>query len=68
MANTPQEKKRVSRIVQSPMNPLRWCYELECGHDVWVTMKRRPQLNVIRIVDGETMIGRRMARCPQCST
>lgn len=34
--------QRVERAVQSPMNPLRWCLELECGHECWVTQKKRP--------------------------
>ena len=39
-------KLNIYRIVfsvkQSPLNPLRWCLSLECGHDVWVTSKRKP--------------------------
>lgn len=33
---------RVKRVDQSPLNPLRWSLELECGHDVWVTSKTKP--------------------------
>lgn len=35
--------KRVVRAYQSPMNPHRWCLELECGHEEWVTAQRRPR-------------------------
>ena len=35
--------RSVKRIDRSPMNPDRWCYELECGHEVWVTAKRKPK-------------------------
>jgi hypothetical protein len=34
--------KQVTRVTQSPLNKLRWCLDLECGHDEWVTSKRRP--------------------------
>ncbi len=34
--------KKVIKVTQSPMNPLRWLLDLECGHDVWVTSKKRP--------------------------
>lgn len=34
--------KKVLRITQSPMNPLRWVLELSCGHDVWITRTSRP--------------------------
>lgn len=34
---------RIERVKQSPVNAFRWCLELDCGHDVWVTAKRRPQ-------------------------
>lgn len=34
--------KRVTRMDQSPMNVQRWCFTLECGHEVWLTRKRRP--------------------------
>ena len=36
-------KRSVRRVIQSPMNPLRWCLELDCGHDVYVTSKSRPK-------------------------
>lgn len=32
----------VARVDQSPMNAARWCIELSCGHDHWLTAKRRP--------------------------
>lgn len=34
--------KNVIKVTQSPMNHHRWCLDLECGHDKWVTSKRRP--------------------------
>jgi len=36
-------KRNVLQVKQSPLNPLRWMLVLECGHDTWVTAKRRPQ-------------------------
>lgn len=30
------------RVDQSPMNKERWCILYECGHEVWVTAKRKP--------------------------
>jgi hypothetical protein len=33
---------RVLRVTQSPMNAERWVLDLECGHEEWVTSKRRP--------------------------
>jgi len=33
---------RILAVKQSPMNALRWCLQLDCGHDQWVTAKRRP--------------------------
>lgn len=36
-------RRRIIRVTQSPMNTAQWCIELECGHDVWVTAKRRPR-------------------------
>jgi len=35
-------KARIERVTQSPMNPVRWLLDLDCGHSVWVTAKRRP--------------------------
>jgi hypothetical protein len=37
---------------QSPLNPVRWCLTLECGHKVWITSRHRPQ--------------RKGMRCPSC--
>lgn len=33
----------VTKVTQSPMNPLRWCCDLECGHEQWVTQKVHPK-------------------------
>jgi hypothetical protein len=35
--------KKVLRATQSPTNSERWCCDLECGHEVWVTRQRRPK-------------------------
>lgn len=39
------EGKRVKVVDarQSPMNERRWCLELECGHDLWVTAEKKPE-------------------------
>lgn len=34
-------KRTITRKDRSPMNKKRWCLELECGHEVWVTGKPR---------------------------
>lgn len=36
------KRRGVVRVTRSPMNPLRWCLQLECGHDIWVTAKTKP--------------------------
>ena len=33
---------RIESVKQSPLNPHRWCCQLDCGHDQWVTARRRP--------------------------
>lgn len=35
-------RSRVLSVKQSPLNEQRWCLNLECGHEVWITAKRRP--------------------------
>lgn len=35
---------QVLRVTQSPMNPKRWCFDLACGHEKWVTASCRPKL------------------------
>lgn len=37
-------KRDVKVITRSPMNALRWCLQLSCGHDVWVTRKGPPKV------------------------
>jgi hypothetical protein len=32
---------------QSPLNPTRWCCALQCGHDAWVTSKRKPKAKLL---------------------
>lgn len=39
---------RIESVKQSPMNALRWCCQLDCGHDEWVTAKRRPTRKTIK--------------------
>jgi hypothetical protein len=39
---TPPTPSEVKRVDQSPVNPRRWCLELSCGHEVWITASRRP--------------------------
>lgn len=36
------EKRIVTDVFRSPMNPLRWLLTLSCGHETWVTSKARP--------------------------
>lgn len=36
-------KAAVVSVTQSPMNPQRWLLILACGHEAWVTAKRRPK-------------------------
>lgn len=43
---------RIESVKQSPMNPLRWCLQLDCGHDEWVTSNSRP--------------ARKTQRCSKC--
>lgn len=33
---------KVLRVDQSPMSRLQWCCLLACGHELWVTSKRKP--------------------------
>jgi hypothetical protein len=39
---------RIESVKQSPMNGQRWCLQLDCGHDEWVTAKSRPTRQSIR--------------------
>lgn len=34
--------RKVIRATQSPLNAYRWCLDLDCGHHLWVTRKRKP--------------------------
>jgi hypothetical protein len=34
--------RKVTSVKQSPLNPKQWNLQLDCGHDVWTTAKRRP--------------------------
>ena len=49
---TYDKKYKVLRTDQSPMNPKRWCLELACGHEIWMTATKRP--------------ARKTAFCPIC--
>jgi hypothetical protein len=46
--------RAVLRAVQSPMNAERWCLDLACGHEIWVSAKRQPRAKRVC--------------CPVCST
>ena len=46
-------KRYVKRVRQSPLNPMRWVLDLDCGHEVWVTAKSCPT--------------RATAACPKCN-
>jgi hypothetical protein len=35
-------KRKVIDVSQSPMNALRWLVKLECGHEAWLTRKKKP--------------------------
>lgn len=37
-------KSKVVRANQSPLNKLQWLCELDCGHEQWVTSKRKPRV------------------------
>ena len=39
--------KKVLKVTQSPMNPKRWCLDLECGHEQWVTSNKKPTRKTI---------------------
>lgn len=47
----------IERIDPSPMNPQRWCLQLSCGHEEWVTSKSKPTRRAIRCSKCETMRG-----------
>jgi len=40
--------KKINSIKQSPVNYLRWCCSLECGHDQWITAKQKPTRKLMR--------------------
>lgn len=40
-------ERRVVRIDRSPMNPKRWCFTLECGHEVWQSWTRKPKRTIM---------------------
>lgn len=39
---------RIESVKQSPLNARRWCLQLDCGHDQWMTSARRPTRQTIR--------------------
>jgi hypothetical protein len=41
----------VLRVTLSPLNNRRWCLGLACGHELWVTAKRRPTRRTAVCVD-----------------
>lgn len=38
---------KVVRVSQSPMNAQRWALDLACGHEEWVTRKRKPTMSML---------------------
>ena len=44
--------RTVVRATRSPLNAGRWSLDLNCGHEVWVTARRKPT--------------RRFAPCERC--
>jgi hypothetical protein len=38
------ESVKVIRATRSPMNKMQWSVDLECGHTIWVTSKKEPQI------------------------
>lgn len=40
-------EQRVKSVHKSPMNPKQWCLTLECGHEVWVTSKSKPERKIV---------------------
>jgi len=43
-----KREKKIIRITRSPLNPQRWCADLECGHEEWLTAKKKPTRQTIR--------------------
>lgn len=43
-----QPKRKVLSMKQSPLNGLQWNISLDCGHDVWITAKAKPQRKTLR--------------------
>ncbi len=43
-----EKRSAVLRVDQSPMNPRRWCLELSCGHEEWVTATKRPTKRYVK--------------------
>ena len=41
-------KRKVIRVDQSPMNPMRWLLTLSCGHDVWCTAFEKPTAKLLK--------------------
>ena len=41
-------RKRVVQVKQAPLNAQRWLLVLECGHEAWVTAKRKPRAQTRR--------------------
>lgn len=41
-------KRKILKATQSPLNPTRWSLDLECGHELWETLTRRPRLGAWR--------------------
>ena len=37
------KRRKVVKVTQSPLNALRWCLQLDCGHEIWITSRKRPK-------------------------
>ena len=42
------KKTVVVSVKQSPMYAVRWCIQLACGHEEWITSRRRPKRKAMR--------------------
>lgn len=54
---SPHNFRVVIRITQSPMNPIRWCFDLACGHEQWDTSKRKPTRKTMRCHSCASQVG-----------
>lgn len=62
-------KRRIVRVDRSPMNERIWVLQLTCGHDVYVTQKKRPsrERTFTDPRTGEREIGPKFIECERCA-